>query len=221
MLRIFIIFACFSAVNNAQSPQVFRAGEDVMPPRVIERTAPEYTDEARQAKLEGAVGLRLIVNPEGVPEDIYVMHSLGFGLDKEALDAVRNWRFAPGMKDGKTVAVLTSVDVPFHLLSGRADWHLARASFDLPKGVTLPAVETAHYPEASGSERHATVSLAFDIDPAGQPVNIHATGSSDSQWEQELIAMLAEWRFHPAQQDGVAVTSSATFDFERGRAATS
>jgi TonB family protein len=215
------MFAFLGTAIRAQSPQVFRAENDVMAPRVIERTAPEYTDEARQAKLEGSVGVRLIVNAEGIPEGIYVVRSLGLGLDNEAVAAVRDWRFAPGMKDGKTVAVLTNVDVPFHLLESRAEWHLARASFDLPKGVSLPAIETAHYPDPSGSPQHATVSLAFEIDPSGQPVNIRSTASSNAAWEQELIEMLREWRFHPAQENGVAVASSATFDFERGRPATS
>lgn len=202
-------------------PQVFRAGDGVMPPRVLERTAPEYTEEARQAKLEGSVGLRLIVNAEGAPEGIYVNRPLGLGLDNEAVEAVRNWRFAPGMKDGKTVPVLTTVDVPFHLLDRRGDWHLARATFDPPQGASLPAIETACYPDTPGPELYATVSLAFDIDPQGVPVNIHAAGSSDAKWEQELIAMLREWRFHPAEKNGATVTAGATFDFARGRRASS
>ncbi len=92
-----------------------------MPARVVQKTAPEYTEAARQAKLEGTVGVRLIVNADGEPEDAYVLRSLGLGLDQEAVAAVRNWRFAPGMKDGKMVAVVTDVDVPFHLLTGRAE----------------------------------------------------------------------------------------------------
>lgn len=206
---------------GTQAEQVFLPGRDVMAPRVVSRTAPEYTEEARQAKLEGSVGLRLIVNADGEPEDIYVMQVLGLGLDEKAVEAVRNWRFAPGMKGGQTVAVMTTVDVPFHLLAGRADWHLAHVDFTPPQGASPPAIETAAYPEVSGPPSYATVSLAFDIDSEGVPVNIHAARSSDARWEQELIAMLREWRFRPARENGVAVGASATFDFARGRPASS
>jgi TonB family protein len=193
MLAFLVMLACLAMTAAAQTPQVFRPGGDVIPPRVLEKTAPEYTEQARQARLEGSVGLRLVVNVDGEPEGVYVMRSLGLGLDEEAAQAVQNWRFAPGMKDGKAVAVLTTVEVPFHLLDARGDWHLARIDFDPPKGASPPAVEHGYYPEASGPDLYATVSLAFDIDAQGVPVNIRATGSSDAKWEQELIAMLRDW----------------------------
>lgn len=221
MWRCFLVLASISMAAMAQMPQVFPPGDGVTSPRVVRKTAPEYTDAARQAKLEGSVGLRMIVNADGEPEDVYVMRPLGLGLDQEAVAAVRNWRFAPGMKDGRMVSVVTDVDVPFHLLAGRADWHLARVDFDLPPGTSLPGIEDAPYPAASGPERYDTVSLTFEIDAAGAPVNIQTAKSTDSQWEQELIAMLRNWKFHPATKNGIAVGVTATFDFARGRPATS
>ena len=221
MLRCFWMLASISMAAIAQTPQVFPAGDGVTPARVVQKTAPEYTEAARQAKLEGTVGLRMIVNADGEPEDVYVMRPLGLGLDQEAVDAVRNWRFAPGMKDGRMVSVVTDVDVPFHLLAGRADWHLARVDFDLPPGTSLPDIEDAPYPAASGPERYDAVSLTFEIDAAGAPVNIRTAKSTDPKWEQALTEMLRNWRFRPATKDGVAVGVTATFDFARGRPATS
>jgi TonB family protein len=44
-----------------------------------------------------------------------VVRGLGFGLDQKAIDAVRNWKFNPALKDGRPVDVQISVEVEFHL----------------------------------------------------------------------------------------------------------
>jgi periplasmic protein TonB len=59
--------------------------------------------------------LWLIVDPEGNPRDIKVAHSLNPGLDQKAVEAVRQWKFAPAMKDGHPVAVQINVEVNFKL----------------------------------------------------------------------------------------------------------
>jgi TonB family protein len=44
-----------------------------------------------------------------------VVRPLGMGLDQKALDAVKQWKFEPAMKDGKPVAVQINVEVNFRL----------------------------------------------------------------------------------------------------------
>jgi periplasmic protein TonB len=82
---------------------------------VIYKPDPEYSPEARQAKYQGTVILRLIVHPRGTPRDVHVAHALGMGLDENAVEAVRQWRFEPALKDGRPVAVLVDVEVNFRL----------------------------------------------------------------------------------------------------------
>ncbi|HEY2018875.1 MAG TPA: energy transducer TonB [Bryobacteraceae bacterium] len=95
---------------------VFRAGGGVTNPIAIYRPDPEYSQEARKARWQGFVILELVVDETGRPRDIHVRQSLGLGLDEEAMKAVQQWRFKPGRKDGKPVAVLATVQVGFHLL---------------------------------------------------------------------------------------------------------
>ena len=59
--------------------------------------------------------LWLIVGPDGRPRDIKITRSLGLGLDEKAIEAVKQWKFEPAMKDGKAVAVQISVEVSFRL----------------------------------------------------------------------------------------------------------
>ncbi|HKR84492.1 MAG TPA: energy transducer TonB [Terriglobales bacterium] len=90
-------------------------GPGVTAPHVIYNPDPEYSDEARRIKYQGNVVLSLIVDPMGNVRQIRVARSLGMGLDEKAVEAVQKWRFAPGMKDGRPVAVQVNVEVTFRL----------------------------------------------------------------------------------------------------------
>ncbi len=93
----------------------FRVGGGVSAPKAIYAPDPEYSEEARKVKHMGTVVLWLVVGPDGKPRDIRVLRTLGLGLDEKAIEAVKNWRFEPAMKDGKPVAVQINVEVNFHL----------------------------------------------------------------------------------------------------------
>jgi periplasmic protein TonB len=94
---------------------VYRVGGGISAPTAISAPDPQYTEEARRVKKQGTCTLWLIVDSSGHPRDIRVVRGLGFGLDQKALEAVRNWRFQPALKDGKPVDVQISVEVEFHL----------------------------------------------------------------------------------------------------------
>src|SRR3954453_4895051 len=95
---------------------VFRPGVGgVTAPRAIYKPDPEYSEEARKAKSQGAVVLDLIVDASGRPRGLKGQRGLGMGLDEKALEAVRTWKFEPAEKAGKPVAVAISVEVEFRL----------------------------------------------------------------------------------------------------------
>jgi protein TonB len=94
---------------------VYKIGGGISAPTAISTPDPEYTEEARRAKTQGTCILWLIVDATGKPRDVRVVRGLGFGLDTKALEAVRQWRFEPSMKDGKPVDVQMSVEVAFKL----------------------------------------------------------------------------------------------------------
>jgi periplasmic protein TonB len=94
---------------------VFRVGGGVSAPRTLFAPDPEYSEEARKAKFQGTCVLWLVVGPDGRARDIRVTRSLGLGLDEKAIEAVKQWKFEPAMKDGKPVAVEINVEVSFRL----------------------------------------------------------------------------------------------------------
>ncbi len=95
---------------------VFRIGGGVSAPVAIYKVEPEYSEEARKAKFQGTVVLSIVIDEHGLPTNFKVVRPLGLGLDEKAIEAVQKWRFLPGKKEGKPVAVLATVEVNFRLL---------------------------------------------------------------------------------------------------------
>jgi protein TonB len=75
----------------------------------------EYPEMARRAGIEGRVYVQFIVNERGEVEDPRVIRGIGGGADKEALRAVRQAKFRPGMQRGRPVRVQYSLPVVFRL----------------------------------------------------------------------------------------------------------
>jgi TonB family protein len=95
---------------------VYRMGGGMRPPKVLEKIEPEYSEEAREAKLTGTEVLLVQVGTDGVAHAIQVVRGLGLGLDEAGVDAISQWRFQPGEKEGQPVPVLATIEINFRLL---------------------------------------------------------------------------------------------------------
>jgi TonB family protein len=62
-----------------------------------------YTDEAREAGLEGTVILTFVVDERGRVRDVKVLQGLGMGLTEAAKRAVAACPFSPGERNGQPV----------------------------------------------------------------------------------------------------------------------
>jgi len=102
-------------IGNQQSLGGYRIGGGVSAPSVLSKVEAEYTEEARRANIQGTVVLSLVVDDQGRPQNLKVLRSLRTDLDQKAIQAVEKWRFNPGIKDGKPVPVMATIEVNFHL----------------------------------------------------------------------------------------------------------
>lgn len=84
-------------------------------PKVIHTVPVEYTPEARAAKIQGAVVVRLMVNQQGLPENVRVVRGLDPGLDRNAIASVNQYRFEPAMQDGQPVEKAVSIEVQYRI----------------------------------------------------------------------------------------------------------
>jgi TonB family protein len=212
---ISLIFLAFSVADGQDSLGAYRIGGDVSAPRIISSGEPQYSEEARKARLEGKVPIVLVVGDDGTPRDVRVSRPLGFGLDEEAIEKVLAWRFAPGQKAGNPVPVIATIDVNFRLASVK-QWHLARAVFNLPSGASRPTLIEPAFPPDSSAQEPRSVTLTFDVDEHGSVINIHVENSSDASSEREAIAAAREWKFNPGTKDGTAIVVPLTLEFTQG-----
>jgi TonB family protein len=93
----------------------YQPGADIDPPTLLREVRPDYTADARKRAIEGDVALEIIVKRDGTVGTIRVLHTLAGGLEQKAVDAVRQWRFAPATRRGAPVDVVVTVSVGFKL----------------------------------------------------------------------------------------------------------
>jgi periplasmic protein TonB len=95
----------------------FGGGSDVTRPQLVREVRPNYTAEAMRARVQGAVLLDCVVLPDGTVGDIRILKSLdrAFGLDEQAVEAARQWRFVPATRRGRPVSVRITIEIAFTL----------------------------------------------------------------------------------------------------------
>jgi TonB family protein len=109
-------FPMFVTVQAAQST-VHRPGNGVSLPVIVHKVNAEYTREAMQAGIQGAVFMNVVISDAGDVTSVSISRSLDkeYGLDQAAMDAARQWKFKPAQKDGKAVAVQVEIEMRFRL----------------------------------------------------------------------------------------------------------
>jgi len=103
-------------IRQAGGSSAFRVGDGVMPPALLSKVEPEYTEEARLAKYQGTVIVSVAIGTDGAAQSMKVVRGLGLGLDEQAIKAISQWKFKPGTKDGQSVPVMATIEVNFRLL---------------------------------------------------------------------------------------------------------
>lgn len=116
VLFMLLILPLCMAQNKAQVvEQAIALTSEITPPQLIEVASPDYTPEARKNKIEGSVTIAIVVDKKGDVIDAKVVKGLGYGLDENALVAVKVWKYRPAEKNGEPVAVKMEVTVDFYL----------------------------------------------------------------------------------------------------------
>jgi TonB family protein len=80
------------------------------------KVEPEYSDDARKARVQGTVVLVVEIDEKGRIRNPRVRDGLGLGLDEKAMEAVLKWRFRPYLRNGTAIAGPALIEVNFRLL---------------------------------------------------------------------------------------------------------
>ena len=99
--------------GSADGPIYLGAG--ITPPVKLVFPQPRYTEEARQARIQGTVILQAVIDREGGVGEVQVIKGLPLGLDQSAIDTVQGWKFKPALKGDEPVAVYLNLMINFSL----------------------------------------------------------------------------------------------------------
>ena len=113
----------FSGIGEFQkTAAVQESGTDIVDmselekrPEAVSQVAPVYPADLRKAKIEGTVTILCLVSAQGRVEEAQVENSSRPEFEKPALEAIRKWKFRPGVKDGKDVATYLRYPFAFRL----------------------------------------------------------------------------------------------------------
>jgi TonB family protein len=210
--------SCFVAIASlgvaaAAQEQVYRPGTDVTAPVPIERPKPDYTLDALAARVEGVLRLECVVQPDGSVSEGRVVTPLFPSLDAEALRYLADWKFKPGMKDGKAVPVRVEVEMSFSLKDSPES--IPGPPLDSPEvfkpsnEVTAPRllmeVKPQYTAQAMREKVQGRIRMACVVLQDGTVGDVRVNERLHPDLDREAVRTLRKWRFVPGMKDAVAV----------------
>ena len=207
LLATGILLSIASTAGQEAEP-VHKAGNGVSVPVVLSDVKPRYTPEAMRERVAGLVKLEGIVETDGSVSDVRVVSPLHPGLDESAVEAFKQWRFKPGMKDGKPVRVQIDVEMTFTLRTPGPGLDSLDV-FTPGPGVTAPVVLKEVKPEYTAKARDAgiqgTVTLECVVLSDGWVGDTRVTKGLDPDLDRQAVQTLRRWRFKPGERQGKPV----------------
>ena len=219
LTRLFVAAALVSCAGSsaiAQQEQVYRVGDGVAAPSILEEVKPSYTPAALLAHVEGMVKLDCVVRADGTVTDIRIVEPLHPQLDEASTRALEQWRFKPGTKNGEPVPVRVEIEMTFTLRSEPPAAAPVRGPLlDSPEvfrpgqNVTTPAVvrevKPFYLPEVIRARVQGSVKLEAVVLSDGTVGDIRVMEPLDSRLDEECVRAVRQWTFKPGLRDGIAV----------------
>ncbi len=228
-----------AGARQAAEARVYKPGDGVSAPVRVKEVKPQYTPETMRARVQGVVTLECVVQPDGTVGVVTVTKSLHEGLDQEAIKAVKQWRFKPGLKDGKAVPVRITLEMTFTLRDTPAAGGATKppsipvlppttgdtAAKSQPEparvykpgdGVTAPVlvkdVKPQYTSDAKDAKIQGTVVLECVVKTDGTVGEIKVTRALEPGLDEEAVKALRQWRFEPGTKDGKPVPVRITLE---------
>jgi len=110
-------FYAKAAQEDPQAPgrQVFSPDEVTIKAHIFSKPAPQYTEDARSAHMQGTVMIAAVLSADGNIEHLLALQTLAFGLTGTSIEAAKQIKFTPATKDGRAVSTWTQLEYNFNL----------------------------------------------------------------------------------------------------------
>jgi TonB family protein len=103
-----------NGTGHSTSPTAHVGGSTTAPVPLYTPEA-HYTPEAKEAHITGTCLVSLVIDQQGMPQNIQIIRSLDPGLDQNAIDAAARFRFKPSMRNDEPVPVMVNIEINFNL----------------------------------------------------------------------------------------------------------
>ncbi|HWF66399.1 MAG TPA: energy transducer TonB [Acidobacteriaceae bacterium] len=210
MGAVFLSLAiCGTCLAHAQSKTQDHSsvGDAIIPPKILETVPAEYTDAARKSHVQGVCGLNVTLDKKGKVRKVDVSDSLGWGLDTRAVDAIRHYKFAPAMQNGKPIAVEMHVSVPF-LIPGEKP-PTSSNTIHVTQGISPVAIihhVDPQYPLIARQSGIQGISvIGMTINTQGVPEDLEILRSAGPVLDSAAIEAVKKWRYRPFSINGKTV----------------
>jgi TonB family protein len=121
-----------------KDPAVLRQNKVDQKARLLTTFEPDSNESAQANGVAGMAQYHTVVGPDGTVVEVAVSRPIGFGLDENAVAAIKKANFSPAIKDGKPVAVLLDLNVPFRIFSKMTNANAKPEPADKPAEPVLP-----------------------------------------------------------------------------------
>jgi protein TonB len=187
------------AVKRAPPPMPVRVGGTVKAPTLIKRVSPEYPIEALNARQQGAVILETTIGTTGKVTDVRVIRSIPL-LDTAAVEAVRQWEYAPTVIDEVVVPVISSVAVEFKLTAPPP----VRVGGTIKAPEQTRRVSPPYPPEAQAAGVQGIVIMEATIGVDGKVTDVRVLRSIPLL-DQAAMDAVRQWEYAPTVVNGIPV----------------
>lgn len=227
-----LISCGFQALGQETAPAPTELSENSVQALLIRKVAPVYPPLARQARIQGTVVLRIVINKAGEVRDVQLVSGHPM-LAPAAIEAVKQWMYQPYMKDGEAIDVSSNVQVSFKMPDEPTSGGTIAAQGGVITGVVasstgggiraseaemraqrIQQTDPIYPPMAIRQKVQGTVVLDAQISATGAVENLMLI-SGHPMLTAAAIEAVKQWRYRPYVINGnpVAVTSMVRLQF--------
>jgi TonB family protein len=214
MSFVFALLALLSAQRVHIGDTPGPASRGLTPPDALYYTDPFYTRAARNNRVEGVVTIEGAFDVNGCMKVLRTVNGLGYGLDENALAAIRSWRFSPAKRDGIPVEAIAQVDILFNLADAPpAEYDdVGRVAAGMSPPVVVRRIEPRYTDDARDARLVGTVILQAIIETDGTAKILKIVKPLPLGLTESAVEAIRQWRFTPAMQGGKAIPVSLNIE---------
>ena len=214
VMALALVF-CFGGPLVAQqtSPPALpvKIGHDKLVGKLVTKVGPAYPPLARQARIQGAVVMDVIIDKTGAVTNVHLVSGHPM-LAPAAIEAVKKWQYTPYLLNGKPVEVDTTIEVRFQLSdggNGPVGYPSQFIAVDPPEeenSTALVAVKIVEpvYPLGAGQTAQGRIWVRLLVSETGEVKSADAL-TDDAYFSKAATDAALQWQFKPFLRDGMAI----------------